>query len=208
LEERPEVDLSGVVAETRSDVLIGHVRAPTVGALVADNTHPFRFRHWLFAHDGTITPFEAVQEQMVHAMPSFLGRSMAGGTDSECFFHLVLAFLHDARQLGNPQLGPQPVREALIKAVTMVDELASQQGGESASPMNVLLTNGAYIMALHRSPIELRYMTYTAPGREKIRPRAVLVACEKSSAGGKWEAMPANSILTVGHDMTVDISEF
>ena len=34
--------------------MIGHVRAATVGNLRTENTHPFRYRQWLFAHTGTV----------------------------------------------------------------------------------------------------------------------------------------------------------
>src|SRR5438309_1031527 len=50
------VDFYDVAAELRTDVLIGHVRRATVGAAKNENTHPFRFRSWLFAHHGTIVP--------------------------------------------------------------------------------------------------------------------------------------------------------
>src|SRR5262245_42378080 len=34
----------------RTDAIVGHVRAGTVGKPKNENTHPFRFRSWLFAH--------------------------------------------------------------------------------------------------------------------------------------------------------------
>ena len=34
-------------------VVVGHVRSATVGALRTENTHPFRYRQWLFAQTGT-----------------------------------------------------------------------------------------------------------------------------------------------------------
>src|SRR5438552_3191036 len=54
LQRRPKppaqpVDFYAVARELRTDLLIGHVRAGTVGKPKNENTHPFRFRQWLFA---------------------------------------------------------------------------------------------------------------------------------------------------------------
>lgn len=207
-EERTELDLLGVVAETRSDLLIGHVRAPTIGSLRSENTHPFRFRHWLMAHSGTIRGFEHIKTSMLDAMPSFLQRSLGGDTDSECFLHLVLSFLHDSRQLDNPRLEASTVCEALAKAVVMVDELETQVGVSEQSAYNVLMSNGYYLVALHRSPHVMGTLTYTAPGRDQVRPRAVLVACEKTMVGSNWTSLPDQSTVAVQHDLSVEVKEF
>src|SRR5215469_1828946 len=49
IDDRPEIDVAKLAADVRADVLIGHVRSATVGALRTENTHPFRYREWLFA---------------------------------------------------------------------------------------------------------------------------------------------------------------
>lgn len=207
-EERKELDLLGVVSETRSDLLIGHVRAPTVGSLRAENTHPFRFRHWLMAHSGTIREFDRIKEQMLDAMPAYLQRSLGGDTDSECFLHLVMSFLHDSRQLDNPRIDASAVGEALSKAVIMVDELETQVGATERSVFNVLLSNGYDLIALHRSPHTLSYMTFEAPGRDQVRPRAVLIGCEHTTVGSNWTPMPEQSIVAVQNDMSVEVKTF
>lgn len=208
MEERNELDLLGVVSETRSDLLIGHVRAPTVGSLRAENTHPFRFRHWLMAHGGTIREYEKIKDKMLDAMPAFLQRSLGGDTDSECFLHLVLSFLHDSRELDNPRLEASAVGEALSKAVVMIDEFESKLGASERSVFNVLMSNGYYLVALHRSPHALSYMTYEAPSKDQVRPRAVLVACEHTSVGTSWTPIPEQSIVVVQHDLSVEVKAF
>ena len=189
-----------------SVALLGHVRAPTVGTLKAENTHPFRFREWLFAHSGTIERFEDIQGQMLGAMPDFIRRGLGGDTDSECFFHLVLAFLHDWSQLSNPRI--EKVGEALAKAVQMVDELERAAGGEHQSPYNMLMTNGYSMLALHRSPLKLSYLPYEGPSRREVRPRALIVACEAARVGSRWIELPNSSVLTVKRDLTVEVTEF
>src|SRR5437870_2250647 len=59
LQRRPKpstgpIDFYEIARDLRTDALIGHVRKGTVGAAKNENTHPFRFRSWLFAHHGTV----------------------------------------------------------------------------------------------------------------------------------------------------------
>jgi glutamine amidotransferase len=209
LEEREEIDLHDLMAETRSDLIIGHVREPTVGSLRAENTHPFRFRHWLFAHSGTIRRFEQIKRQMRDALPSFLQRSLGGETDSETFFHLVLAFLHDARKLDAPWVDAKTTSEALVKAVVMVDELEAKVGGEKGdSAFAVLMSAGNFLVALRRGPLEMSYATYEAPTRDKIRPRAVIVACDQTTRGSSWIPVPNQSVLEVVRSLAVEVTGF
>ena len=55
-------------AETASSVtshaVIAHVRAATVGGISLENTHPFTYGPWGFAHNGTIGAFEHFQTHL------------------------------------------------------------------------------------------------------------------------------------------------
>ena len=53
------IDVASLVRDVRTDVLIGHVRNPTIGEPGTRNTHPFRYRQWLFAHTGTLGQYGA-----------------------------------------------------------------------------------------------------------------------------------------------------
>ena len=47
------LSLPDLVGRVDSDALLAHGRRATVGQAKDENTHPFRYRRWLFAHDGT-----------------------------------------------------------------------------------------------------------------------------------------------------------
>src|SRR5689334_3936939 len=49
VDDRVELDVAQLAKEIRSDLLIAHVRSATVGAPRTENTHPFRYRQWLYA---------------------------------------------------------------------------------------------------------------------------------------------------------------
>jgi glutamine amidotransferase len=149
VDERELIDLVPVIEGVRTDVLIGHVRRPTVGALRTENTHPFRYRQWLFAQTGTIFGFGALRDRLLESQPEFLRRNVRGDTDSELFFYLFLSFLHDAGHLSDGNGSPEHVRSALRASVSLVDRLSAEEG----FPRNtgdLLVTNGEYLVGLHR----------------------------------------------------------
>ena len=91
-----DVDFYNAIRDLRTDYVIGHVRDPGGEVAKLENTQPFRFRTWVFAHSGTVARLEAVRGEVSEFVPDFLRRNIRGETDSEQLFHLYLAFLHDA----------------------------------------------------------------------------------------------------------------
>jgi glutamine amidotransferase len=144
-----EIDVAKLASDVRADVLIGHVRTATIGTLRTENTHPFRYRQWLFAKTGTLSQFDSIRERLVQSVPEFLRGGIRGETDSEIFFHVFLSFLHDAGRLNDLLVEPHVVREALRSSLAVVDGMTAEVGGEPGD-VNILLTNGDCVVGLHR----------------------------------------------------------
>lgn len=156
IDDRPEIDMAKAAADVRADVLIGHVRSATVGTLRTENTHPFRYRQWLFAQTGTVPAFDVVRDRLLSSVPEFLRAGIRGETDSEIVFHLFLSFLHDAGRLNDAVVEPSVAKEAIRSAIAVVDGITAEVGGEPCKT-NVLVTDGEYIVAAQRgSPMALR----------------------------------------------------
>lgn len=148
IDDRAVLPLGAALSDIRTDVMIGHVRHATVGAMRTENTHPFRHRQWLFAHTGTVAAFPALRERLIESIPQFLRRNVRGDTDSELLFHLFLSFLHDAGKLEHAVVDPADVRVALRSCLSLVDRLSAEEGAEPAG-CNLLITDGEHIVALH-----------------------------------------------------------
>lgn len=159
IDDRAEIDVAAIAKDVRADVLIGHVRSATAGTLRTENTHPFRYRQWLFAHTGTIDGYPSIRARLLDSLPEFLRRNVRGDTDSEIVFHLFLSHLHDAGQLQFGAVPPDATRAALRSTLALLDRLreesADRPAGESSAgapaPMNLLLTDGEYLVSVHRS---------------------------------------------------------
>lgn len=150
IDDRPVIEMAEAAQGLRTDVLVGHVRRATVGALRTENTHPFRYRSWLFAQTGTVQGFDRLRDRLLESLPEFLRRNVRGDTDSELFFHLFLSFLHDAGQLNDGHVPTEHVAAALRSYIALVDRLSAEEGhGQNSG--DTLVTNGEQMVALHRN---------------------------------------------------------
>jgi predicted glutamine amidotransferase len=137
-----------IAANLKTDCAVAHLRQATVGGFSVDNTHPFRFRQWLFAHVGTITAFDELKSKLHAELPDFLRRNIRGSSDSELFFHLVLGRLHAASQLEAALPANNVMVEAVASAVRTIDGLVGSS--REASTLNMILSNGRAMYALRR----------------------------------------------------------
>src|ERR1700722_8504948 len=160
LDERPDIDIAKLAGDVRADLVVGHVRQATIGALRTENTHPFRYRQWLFAQTGTVSEFDQVRERLIASVPEFLRGGIRGDTDAEIVFHVFLSFLHDAGRLNDGQVEPELVREAIRSSLAVVDGMTAEMGS-GAAKLNIAISNGDGIVSVHRSdtPMSLRVLS-------------------------------------------------
>jgi glutamine amidotransferase len=166
IDDRRQLTVADMISDVRSDVLVAHIRHATVGSLRTDNTHPFRYRQWMFADTGTVDGFGVVRTRLFDTLPRFLRRSLRGDTDSELLFHLYLSFLHDAGKLDHPVVAPQDVLPALKSSLALLDRIG-REAGMNASRLNILVATPDYLVAVHRGA---RMGYRVLKGREDFEP--------------------------------------
>lgn len=149
IDERGQLNLADAVESIRTDALIGHVRHATTGPLRTENTHPFRYRLWLFAHTGAISGFARLRERLLSSLPTFLRRNVRGDTDSEVFFYLFLSFLHDAGHLEEIRPQARSVTGALRATISLIDRYSAEEGFGPNSG-DVIVANGEDLFAVNR----------------------------------------------------------
>jgi len=212
IDDRPEIDLVEAAEDIRTDVMIGHIRRASVGELRTENTHPFRYRAWLFAQTGTIVGFERLRARLLESQPEFLRRNMRGETDSECFFYLFLSFLHDAGHLDDAHMQSDHVAAALRASVALVDRLSAEEGhGENSG--DILVTNGEQLIAVNRTGSVAfrswkgRYEVEELLGEEGLRKARIpsiesshfsLIASEMEAIPPGFRAAEPRTIVTLG----------
>ena len=211
IDDRAEIDLVEAAEDIRTDVMIGHVRRASVGALRTENTHPFRYRAWLFAQTGTIVGFERLRARLLESQPEFLRRNVRGETDSECFFYLFLSFLHDAGHLDDAHVQGDHVAAALRASIALVDRLSAEEGhGENTG--DILVTNGEQLIAVNRTGSVVlrrwkgRFEIEELLGEDGVRKARIpsiesthfsLIASELDSTPVGWSEVAHQSIVTL-----------
>jgi predicted glutamine amidotransferase len=146
-DDRGSINFAEVTKDIRADVLVGHIRAATVGALKTENTHPFRYRQWLFAMTGTVPSFDTLRPRLRDSLPQFLARDVRGDTDAELVFYLFLSFLHDAGALDRPEVSPDKARAAIRSTIALVDRLCEEEGAKSTA-LNMVVACGDYVLGV------------------------------------------------------------
>ncbi len=142
--------LGEIVGAVDSEALLVHARYATIGNAKDENTHPFRFRRWLFAHDGSIEAFDRVKPKLIAALPDFLRRNIMGDTDSEHAFMLFLKALKDGNRLDELDLDPAMAARALAGTVRQLEAWSREAGAQRPSRLNFVATNGRIMVASRR----------------------------------------------------------
>jgi glutamine amidotransferase len=134
--------------EIRAPVVVAHVREASVGPVLPENTHPFVYDRWLFAHNGTVARFRDVPEvrSAIEAeIDPDLRLRMKGDTDSERCFHLFLSRLRAGPGLERP--GLEAVRRALADTVATVLRIADAVAVAKPSSLTFLVSDGRLLAA-------------------------------------------------------------
>ena len=212
-------DLGGKVD---SEALLVHARRATVGKAKDENTHPFRFRRWLFAHDGTIEGFELLKPKLVASLPDFLRRNIMGVTDSEHAFMLFLKVLKDEGHLDDLDLDAQVAGRALARTVKQIETWRREVGEQKPCRLTFVATNGRILVATRRGgplhyallegivPCALDGITLETPESDpRVRPhrlvKAVVFATRLGRSNGFIE-VPEGSAVSVSRTLQVSIT--
>jgi predicted glutamine amidotransferase len=85
-----EPEFEKLARQPLSDLGLVHLRWATPGLEINDlNTHPFRFGHFAFAHNGAVHP----QERLGEILPPEWEAKVAGTTESERYLLLIMSRL-------------------------------------------------------------------------------------------------------------------
>ena len=153
-----------MLEEVRSDILVAQARHATVGALRTDNTHPFRYRQWMFANTGTIDGFSELRPRLMETLPKFLQRSVRGDTDSEVLFHL---FSIVSTRRGPAGAQPRQPRRGVSRAQVQHGVARPHGRRRQAIAYELVARLPDYLIAVQRgAPMGYRILS----GREALEP--------------------------------------
>ena len=190
-------NLRSLCRQIRAPLFFGHVRASTGTATARTNCHPFRHGRWLFMHNGVIGGFQRLRRDLLLRVAPEYFPYIAGTTDSETFFYLLLS-----NGLEDDPMGALGRTVAQLRAVTQA------AGVTEPFKMTAALSDGETVYALRyasdgEAP-SLFYACGAQPQTDDGRPvggaaASVLILSEPlDHAEAQWVAIPESHILIAG----------
>ena len=133
-------NLRQLARHVSSRLVFAHIRASSGSPVQQTNCHPFRYRNWLWMHNGVVREFARVKRDLVLEVDPALYPNIQGSTDSELLFHLALTF----------GLQDDPP-SAVARAVGLVESLGARLGVSRPIQMTVATTDGETTWAFRYS---------------------------------------------------------
>ena len=200
-------NLVNLAEQIQSGLFLAHLRAAYHGIVQRTNSHPFRYKHWVFQHNGEISGFERIKRALQFAIDPDLFRCIEGTTDSETAFYLALTLgLED-----NPRL-------ALERMVGLVEAEQAKAGIAEPFRLTCALSDGKQLYAVRYStdgkPKTLYYNRSNAGLDEVLNDEAdtpasgiILLSEPIDDCPDNWREVPSASFVTVA-DGKVSIEPF
>jgi predicted glutamine amidotransferase len=189
-------NLREIARSTMSPLFVAHIRASTGTPVQQTNCHPFRYREWLWAHNGSIREFARLKRDLVLAVDPELYPAMTGSTDSEVMFYLALTY----------GLRDRPVA-AVERMAGLVESVGRACGVPDPLQMTVATTNGDRTWCFRYSSegrsrslfysTEMSALRRLYPEQENLRGLSeetrLVVSEPLGELAGAWQQVPESS---------------
>lgn len=211
----------------RTELLFAHVRAASPNSMVSiSNCHPFKYGHWLFMHNGGLAGFSQMRRRIYDMLPDRLFNTIAGTTDSEHCFALLMSMMEDC----DSPVYPFQLRDAVNDLINLLMAWTRELGITERTSLNFAVTDGYTMVATrfaswrceHQQQAQSLYYAEAdhfdlVEGGQLLhtvgnRCGAVIISSEPLTADAEnpeecpnWVPVPEDSIITVTPDMIVHV---
>jgi glutamine amidotransferase len=209
-------NLRNLAPRIRTDCMIAHVRAASVGDVSESNCHPFHYKNLLMAHNGGIEDFPLIKRKLREPLSDEIYNWIKGQTDSEHIFAYLLNYLFKH----NTVISPDAVADAFEHTFSYVKKTMVECGITEPAYLNMVITNGLFFVGTRycTDPKEEPLTLYHSEGSRYVvedgvtrmfapedDDHAVLVVSEKLSDDPNWTMIPKNHLVIVEQTLNVRI---
>jgi len=199
-----ESKLPALSKKVRSKVIIAHVRKGTEGDPSVQNSHPFKYENWIFAHNGSVD-----KDNLLSILIDKYKEKIEGETDSEVYFYWILQCIEEE----------EDIVKGIKKAVAEVIR-------KSYKGLNFLLSNGNSLFAFRYSnpsqkarytlyklerkpskhePIEFLSKETTALIRSKsLKGEKAVLICSEKLTEEKWTEIRVGKLLIIRSNLSME----
>lgn len=201
-------NLIDLTSHIESHLFMAHIRASSLATIQETNCHPFRYKEWLFLHNGQIAQFGLLRQTLIAKIDPEIFKNVQGSTDSEIMFHLALTYGLE-----------KDVPGAIRKMVQVVETVAKEKGIDQAIWMTLGISDGKSLWGFRYGSDGLGPTLFISPDLKDLyhlNPEMKgklgdFAACLVSEPIGnfqeRWKPIPENSMVVIEHKK-VGISKF
>jgi len=200
-------NLRELCQQIRAHIFFAHVRATTAGAVQRANCHPFKYKNWIFQHNGDVAEYDLIRRDLQMDIAPHLYNEIKGTTDSETFFLLALSY----GLMDNP-------KEALLKMVARVKKALDDHGvKDQFLNLSCAMSDGEKVYTLRYAfgkPSKTQFyslknddITGLSEKDRKENKNVMIVSEPLDRRGENWIEIPHNSFTTV-HEGNVAVERF
>lgn len=85
-------NINEICAQVQAKIFMSHIRAASTGSIQRTNAHPFKYKNWLFQHNGYLKDFDLIRRELQFDIAPEYFNYLKGTTDSETLFLLALTY--------------------------------------------------------------------------------------------------------------------
>lgn len=209
-------NLRNLAPKIKTECLIAHVRAASVGEVSESNCHPFQYKDILMAHNGGVEEFSKIKRHLRSPLSDELYNWIKGQTDSEHIF----AYLVNHLKSSHEAITSDMVVDSFEHTFRNLNHLMTKYDIKEPAYLNMVFTNGDFMVATRyvsddkEKPLTLyhsegsRYVVEDGITRLEApqdNDQAVLVVSEKLSDDKDWTEIPPNHFVIVESSLNVRI---
>jgi predicted glutamine amidotransferase len=209
-------NLRNLAPKIKTECMIAHVRAASVGEVSESNCHPFQYKNLLMAHNGGVEEFHKIKRKIREPLTDEMYNWIKGQTDSEHIF----AYLINTLLTQHKTIGVDEVVDSFEKTFTFLKKLMTENGIKQEGYLNMVITNGLFLVGTRYctdpgwDPLTLyhsegsRYVVENGTTRLEAPEdddHAVLVVSEKLTDDANWTMIPNNHFVIVEQSLNVRV---
>jgi len=142
-------NLRALASKLTPECVIAHVRGvpyAVTSHVSESNTHPFCFDRCTIAlaHNGDLHRIDDMKRDLLNHIRPEIGRHIAGSTDSEWIYALILS------QLADPHASPddEELLHAVRRSLAIIRDVRAKQGIAISSSVNLFITTGEKVLGV------------------------------------------------------------
>ena len=186
-------NLLDLTAHIRAGTFFTHIRASTGTSVNRSNCHPFRFKKWLFMHNGQISAYSKVRRHLERMLPDALYECRKGSTDSELMFYLLVA----------NDLDGDPIK-AMQKMWAQVCKINEEAGNGRSLRFTSALSDGENVYAIRASNDNKAPSLYY----RELDAGTLVVSEPLDDDRSKWTHIEENSVMCIHNGGIADFRMF